>query len=804
MIATPGVPGGTENGTAPDVPGPTGQTFEGPWFEQQLVLSLVIGCVCTLIFGVWKRHYPSLYLGRHRAHKSGLPYQLIRNSTLGWIWPTVMYSDRKVLHTVGIDAAVALLFFKMGFVYLSLASVWAVLVLIPVNYYYNGTVDGVSSGEALESLRTSWHVSGVAVALGKHKHTHPPLGPRVLSRDALYENTQLASTYFYTILAFYVIWRTYNVFIQYRQGYASWQVRSQTARTVEVRHIPDHLSNEPALTTYFGALHLEVESVHILQDTKVLDRLLLCRIQVLRRLERTWSRYVGDPCQARSYDPRIIAQETNAIRAPPVPGAAPIVGAAVKAPRARPTLRRRWWGDRVDAIDQLSYEFAEADRAVREQRQRALVHGHTAFVTFAHASNAQVASQVVHYPLPGKCRTEPAVEPRDIIWVNEEPGVWDRRIRQAIMTVLMAMLLTLTLSLGAFLATLVNMNTIRHYAPWLADLMDRNLRLRAFVQKSLPTLLLIAINALIPLAMQTSTYYQRIRSRSRIDHSVLNKYYLYLLFSVVLVFAFTNVWDTLRELAESPMRMIDKLAQSLPAARNFSLSYVIFQGLAMQPFQLLQLPSILSRQFWRVFVVNTPRDRAHAIQAPMMSVGTLYPQALLVFTLAVLYSIVSPLILVFGAVYFGVAYVVLKYQLLNVWDKPYDSHGHAWPLAVTRCVWALLLFHVFQLSLFSVRKQLFTSLAVLPLIALTSWWSVRLRRTFAPLTSHLNLYDIYLADDFDDQGGDSEEEDGSLPFEPALSWSHPGLLGDSNSQYGQPALTCRLPGLWLPAAHTAP
>lgn len=39
----------------------------------------------------------------------------------------------------------------------------------------------------------------------------------------------------------------------------------------------------------------------------------------------------------------------------------------------------------------------------------------------------------------------------------------------------------------------------------------------------------------------------------------------------------------------------------------------------------------------------------------MLNYGWVYPQALLVFTITLVYSVVSPLILVFGAIYFGAA-----------------------------------------------------------------------------------------------------------------------------------------------------
>lgn len=48
----------------------------------------------------------------------------------------------------------------------------------------------------------------------------------------------------------------------------------------------------------------------------------------------------------------------------------------------------------------------------------------------------------------------------------------------------------------------------------------------------------------------------------------------------------------------------------------------------------------------------------------MINYGTVYPQAILVFVVTLLYSIIQPLIVFFGAAYFGIAYVVYKYKLL--------------------------------------------------------------------------------------------------------------------------------------------
>ncbi|MBZ6370485.1 MAG: hypothetical protein LBE44_00845 [Microbacterium hominis] len=107
-----------------------------------------------------------------------------------------------------------------------------------------------------------------------------------------------------------------------------------------------------------------------------------------------------------------------------------------------------------------------------------------------------------------------------------------------------------------------------------------------------------------------------------------------------------------------------------------------------------------------------------------MNLGVVYPQALLIWTIGITYSIITPLILPFAMLYFGLAYFVYKYRFLFVFcewfdlrrrlqidgadsdpqylrtDRPYESRGQAWPLAYNRVGLGLLIFQVFMLGAF--------------------------------------------------------------------------------------------------------
>jgi hypothetical protein len=87
----------------------------------------------------------------------------------------------------------------------------------------------------------------------------------------------------------------------------------------------------------------------------------------------------------------------------------------------------------------------------------------------------------------------------------------------------------------------------------------------------------------------------------------MRKYHFFLLLSVFFVFIAVSTWALAKDLANEPMKLINKLALSLPGARNFFISYVILQGIGIMPLQLVQLAVIIPRWIYRVFLTRTPR-----------------------------------------------------------------------------------------------------------------------------------------------------------------------------------------------------
>ncbi len=402
----------------PAIPLPNQRAFEGPWFSQQLSLSIFIGLFSFFVFVFVRRRNAALFAPRTKlkgfsplddGHDSGY---------FGWIMPTLKTEEMRILQTVGLDAAILLSFLKMGFWLFFLLSCWSVVVLMPVNYWQNGVLDGVSPAEdrdnATDPSSSRDTVTGVWTQLifdtlkkkpDEQKEPLPQLPlPTKPPQAQLYHGVHLLSTYLFTLLAMRAIWINYQRFVRSRQLYILEILESIPARTVEIRDLPSHLRDEKALAEYFENMDMPVESTAVVRNTEGLSRLLNQRSNALHRLEQTWVGWLGNPTDAEGYDPEKIMllaagahhddlpssdvtddlvrvsvdeRRSDDLESSRLLGSNPtstvFTGAdTIRTHRPRPTMRKQWWNpfsEKIDALDELTRQFNAVDRAVRRRRK---------------------------------------------------------------------------------------------------------------------------------------------------------------------------------------------------------------------------------------------------------------------------------------------------------------------------------------------------------------------------------------------------------------------------------------------------
>ncbi|KAH8093801.1 hypothetical protein BXZ70DRAFT_949239 [Cristinia sonorae] len=815
-----------DDGEAPDLPpgSPPTRKFEGPWFTTQLTLSLGIGFLSFLIFSYSRTRWPLLFAPR-TVLKAFSPHEAhVHSAFLGWVLPTIRISELAVLQIVGLDAAVLLSFFKMSFQLFSVCSIFAVAILMPLNLKNNIDIgDGRNDNPQDDG---DW-----PTFLAPEEPPTPGRDWLDMINDATsYLSVHLLFTYTFTILSLYFIYRNYRRFIRARQLFSLELVHSIPARTVMMKQLPPHLQGEKALAEYFENMGLSVESVNICREVASLKRLIDKRTEALLKLESAWVSYLGNPAIVES--PRSADQDVMPLVDVDGPDLEDQRKKFVVPHKKRPTLRPGWFKPKVDALEYLEEEFKKLDELVIKRRRVGRFKAtHTAFVTFEKMSSAQIAVQTVHATGPAQCITHLAPEARDIVWSAMGRSVGSAYVREILVLGAMCMLLFFWVFPVSALASLLSYQEIKKVMPWLWELIDSNEQIRAIVQNSLPSISLITLNALLPFLLEGLTYIQGYPARSWIEYSLLKKYFLFLLINVVFIFLLASTyWQLVRDLANSPAKIPEKLAQQLQKgrARHFFLSYVILQGLGIMPLQLLNLGVLIPRMFYRAFITRTPRDFAELNAPPMINYGVVYPQAILIFVITLLYSVIQPLILIFGAVYFGIGYVVYKYKLLFVFYKPYESQGQAWPITFMRLIWGVVIFIIFMIGIFILKKAFIISTLLAPLLVGTVLWTWYVDKQFRPLSKYVSLSsvsEVQRGEDTADvlrlreghpvtwsqsnlnrrryaQNDETlyvaPEDDRTDYSQPPMAGWYSGVLNTGKRRYGHPALNGVLPQPWLP------
>lgn len=85
------------------------------------------------------------------------------------------------------------------------------------------------------------------------------------------------------------------------------------------------------------------------------------------------------------------------------------------------------------------------------------------------------------------------------------------------------------------------------------------------------------------------------------------------------------------------------------------------------------------------------------------------------------------------------SYLVYKYRLLNVYHRPFESRGQAWPIAFNRIAVGLLIFQLFMTGIFTVRGAFSLSTLMALVMATSAWVCWRLHRRYRRLSRFVNL-----------------------------------------------------------------
>eukprot|EP00516_Mucochytrium_quahogii_P008618 CAMPEP_0203748988 /NCGR_PEP_ID=MMETSP0098-20131031/3707_1 /ASSEMBLY_ACC=CAM_ASM_000208 /TAXON_ID=96639 /ORGANISM=" , Strain NY0313808BC1" /LENGTH=1608 /DNA_ID=CAMNT_0050637915 /DNA_START=41 /DNA_END=4867 /DNA_ORIENTATION=- len=370
----------------------------------------------------------------------------------------------------------------------------------------------------------------------------------------------------------------------------------------------------------------------------------------------------------------------------------------------------------LDLDDPGIFEHAGFDDILRyavDQNDRT-----SAFITFSTLTATMCAAQtVVDRPLKMSITIAPDV--RDVLWENLGLSL---PVLACSTWLIRAILFTVIIVFGgltASIAALTNAPSLRqHWPSSLGPFLDI---------KQLTPLALVVLYNLVPPILNWVLKLQRRRSLSEMQVEFFRVYYHFLVVQVFLFYTIAgSVSQNVKEFVNHPVRFLSLFGKALPANELFFLQYLVTRC-ALLSVELLRIPDILIA-FIRGCLASsrTPRERRnpvcglHTIDHPHSgNIERTLSTISLCFSIAMSYSVICPTMVLVAVVYFSLALVVYRNQLLYVYTHEREGAGVLFPFVFRALITGVIIFQLVMMGLFIIHTSASSVTMLIPLVFMT-------------------------------------------------------------------------------------
>ncbi|KAF6257975.1 hypothetical protein COO60DRAFT_1701539 [Scenedesmus sp. NREL 46B-D3] len=419
-------------------------------------------------------------------------------------------------------------------------------------------------------------------------------------------------------------------------------------------------------------------------------------------------------------------------------------------------------GPKVDLIDKLTGEVAALEPRILAEREAALKYAQAPswFVLFRTQKAAAIAASCNILPMNQNLfQVHPAPGPEEVNWQS----LWfnhQQRLLRGWLTAPCAVIVVLLPVSGLTSAiSMLNSEFCKAVRWELYCDSDSSLSVvaRGLITGVLPSLLItlwqgLALPRLVYLVAQSEG---RHYSLSRVDMRMGEIYFFWNVFNMfaqgVLGSAAVStatgaaVYMQTASFLNNPQEIPNLLGQALPTSSKFFFTYLIMRTLMSVPLRfLIAQPGVW--QYWLRLLdlfggpvpprVSFMRD---AIRSPRF--GVEYGSSLLILLICLAFSIISPLIVLFGCAFFAATWVYWRYQLIYNFQRKYESGGLMWPFFANRVLVCCGIMVAFTGCVMIVKKAFVqATLLWVAGIIFTAAFSSRLNRRYMNAIQEMPLY----------------------------------------------------------------
>ncbi|KAK3064239.1 hypothetical protein LTS18_008943 [Coniosporium uncinatum] len=425
-------------------------------------------------------------------------------------------------------------------------------------------------------------------------------------------------------------------------------------------------------------------------------------------------------------------------------------------PKDRDTMRTlafevAWWpslpliGKKYDTIYYCRHRLAQLNYQVEELQKKPndFPIMNSAFIQFNNQVAAHMACQSLSHHVPKHMAPRVIeVDPKDVMWDSLSMVWWNRYIRTAaVIAAVVGLVITWAIPVS-FTGALSQISSIADIAPWLSWLNDLPKAAISIIQGVAPPILLGVLTALFPLILRFLCSLQGKTTGMATELSVQNYFFFFTFVQVFLVVSISSgITATIQELINDPLSIPETLANNLPKASNYFFSYMIVQALSVSAGSLLQVGGLLGYFILAPLFDSTARDKWKRKRSlNTIQWGTFFPVYTNFGAIGIIYSVISPLILVFNIITFSLFWVVYRYTTLFVLGYSFDTGGLLFPKAINQLFTGLYFMEICLIGLFFLAQDAAGNQACIPqaiimivVLALTVLYQFMLNDAFGPL-----------------------------------------------------------------------
>lgn len=666
----------------------------------------------------FKRNYmPRTFLGSLRPEQRT---PKMKDSMFGWFGDFFKIPDTYVLNHHSLDGYLFLRLLKISIVCCFVGCLITWPVLFPIN------ATGGAGHSQLDILTLA----------------------NVSNKWKYFAHAGCACIFFSFVI--YMITRESIFYINLRQAYLMSPLYASrlSSRTVLFTSVPEDYMNEDKLRRMLGS---HVRRVRFASDTKDLEDKVEQRDKAAMKLEGAETKLITTANKARLKDEKKghrSASEETAIGE----GSGSIAARYIK-PKQRPTHRLKFLiGKKVDTIDwcrgELRKLIPEVDRMQAQQKAGDCKQLNSVFVEFATLSEAQAAYQsLAHHQALHMAPRFAGINPGEVIWKNLRIKWWERVIRKiATLSFVIALIIFWSIPVAG-VGAIANVNYLESTSAfsWLKYILNPLPSvLLGVITGLLPVVALAVLMALLPIILRKMAEIGGDPTRSAVELTVQNTYFAFQVVQVFLVATLGGAASSVgAQIAAAPQSAPTILAERLPLASNFYISYFILQGLGVVSSILLGLVGLVVFLVLGKLLDKTPRKMYKRwISLSGLGWGTIFPIYTNLFVIAICYAAIAPLVMGFATIGLSFFYFAYRYNMLFVSNANIDTKGRVYPRALQQIFVGLYIAEVCLIGLFGIACGSSVG-AIGPLIMMilmlvfTALYQVSLNAALEPLINFL-------------------------------------------------------------------